>query len=227
MRHVVLLLSSYRGWWGHWGLRRQRGLPKVTQLRDEQGLEPGGGAPEFTRIHHLRLSPARLQPGPANPSFPPCLWKAEPASSECRVWVSPKSYQAKSSEVTVHGISPFFWYPDENHRSGWFLSRLIFLETREGVPKTWGHAASLQLVFLTCLFHIWKQTRKSKNTNSERCLLRSEQGLDLGPVSFWDKHIFMKWFPKRSWRKVFLSPSSASQSKWDSGLLKQQLKRGE
>lgn len=142
--------------------------------------KPRSGAPGVIPTNLPILSLAIHLSEPPNPSFPPCLWEAEPASSKHQDQVS-----RKSSESTFHWISPFFCYTDENHGSKWVLNPLVFLETQRGVQKDLrSHSKFVTDLLTTSLFHIWKQKSKRKDTNSECCYLRNSQRLNLRAVSF-------------------------------------------
>lgn len=112
--HVVLLLSSYCGWWKHWSLRRQHNLPKLGM---QQGLEARQwGSQVHTDPLKTVISEISL-PEPPNPTFLMFI-RAELASFEYMVWVSQKFHSTKiirkhislgCPTLLVHRRDPWMW----------------------------------------------------------------------------------------------------------------------
>lgn len=171
------------------------------------GLTAGQWGSQVHTDTSLKLSPVRPQPRPPHPPSPLYLWEAELASSKYMIWVSLKSLtQPESPESTSHWNSLLFWYPDKIHGCGWVLRLLCFFigDQRGGEKSLRSHSKVVAGLLTSAYFTFGNRKAKGKNTNSGCCLLRSGQRPNLWAVSFWNKYICMKWFPKRPWKTNFL-----------------------
>lgn len=140
-------------------------------------------APEFTFTPTSCNCPVRPQPGPPKPSFPLHLQDLSRLHLNTG-FQSLKSHLAMiiKTHISLEQPTPQL---HKNHASGWILSPLVFLETRDrGVNSLKSHSKYVMGLLTPCLFRIWKQKSKTKNTNSELCLFRSGEGADLLTVSF-------------------------------------------
>lgn len=187
------------------------------------GLTAGQWVSQVHTDTSLKLSPVRPQPRPPHPPSPLYLWEAELASSKYMIWVSLKSLtQPESPESTSRWNSLLFWYPDNIHGCGWVLRLLCFFigDQRGGEKSLRSHSKVVAGLLTSAYFTFGNRKAKGKTPTLDVAFSGVGRGLTSGQFPSETKTFAWSDSPKDLGKQIFLSPSSASWSKWDFGLLK-------